>query len=317
MSTAPPDQAASGHVATRPTRSTLAASRSALNALMLRDLVVLRKHSAEFVIRTLVQRPFLLCFVFLFVFPKIGTAVGGGQGGPAAELGIRHRARRRRGGYLDHVPGGAVGRPSDGPGVRLHPGDRGPGAGPLPDLAGRGVQVLSGTVQGLISAAIVLPIASVVHAQGAEAHDLPALAGHPHGGAARRGDQVIPGPVAEHRLEPRNIGLMSASWYSRSPSWSAPTTHGPGWPRSTVGQWHWLQTIVLINPLIYVNEGMRAAFTNAPHMHLYVIYPVLLGFWGVFRWLGHAQLPTPSAVVGVQAAPHPRGPGRPGSSLAR
>ena len=54
----------------------------------------------------------------------------------------------------------------------------------------------------------------------------------------------------------------------------------------TVGQWHWLQTIVLINPLIYVNEGMRAAFTNAPHMHLYVIYPVLLGFWGVFLWLG-------------------------------
>jgi len=31
----------------------------------------------------------------------------------------------------------------------------------------------------------------------------------------------------------------------------------------TIGGWHWLQTIVLINPLIYVNEGMRAAFTAA------------------------------------------------------
>lgn len=31
---------------------------------------------------------------------------------------------------------------------------------------------------------------------------------------------------------------------------------------------------------------MRAAFTDAPHMHLYVIYPVLLGFWADFLWLG-------------------------------
>ena len=49
----------------------------ALAALMLRDLVVLRKNFWEFVIRTLVQ-PFLLCFVFLYVFPKIGQSVGAG-----------------------------------------------------------------------------------------------------------------------------------------------------------------------------------------------------------------------------------------------
>jgi ABC-2 type transport system permease protein len=42
----------------------------------------------------------------------------------------------------------------------------------------------------------------------------------------------------------------------------------------------------LINPLVYVNEGMRAAFTNAPHMHLYVIYPVMLGFCTAFLGLG-------------------------------
>jgi ABC-2 type transport system permease protein len=54
----------------------------------------------------------------------------------------------------------------------------------------------------------------------------------------------------------------------------------------TVGGWHWLQTIVLINPLIYVNEGMRAAFTDAPHMQLYVIYPVVLGFAVLFLAIG-------------------------------
>ena len=62
-----------------PTRSAFSAARVALGALILRDLVVLKKHTVEFVIRTLVQ-PFLLCFVFLYVFPKIGQGVGGGAG---------------------------------------------------------------------------------------------------------------------------------------------------------------------------------------------------------------------------------------------
>src|SRR6201998_956244 len=58
-----------------PTRSVAAASWTALGALMLRDLVVLRKHLWEFVLRTIIQ-PFLLCFVFLYVFPKIGQGFG-------------------------------------------------------------------------------------------------------------------------------------------------------------------------------------------------------------------------------------------------
>jgi len=35
-----------------------------------------------------------------------------------------------------------------------------------------------------------------------------------------------------------------------------------------------------------VNEGMRAAFTAAPHMHLYIVYPVIVGFAVVFLTLG-------------------------------
>ena len=88
------------------------------------------------------------------------------------------------------------------------------------------------------------------------------------------------------RFEPRNIGLMfgfivlpitflGGTYYS----WTrlAPVS---------VGGFHWLQTLVLINPLIYVNEGMRAAFTEAPHMHLYVVYPVVIGFAVVFLAIG-------------------------------
>ena len=285
MSTAPPDQSASGHVATRPTRSTLAASRSALNALMLRDLVVLRKHSAEFVIRTLVQ-PFLLCFVFLFVFPKIGTAVGGGQGGPAAESA-----------FATVLVAGVVGISIMFQGVQSVALQMAQEFGytreiedrvqaPCPIWLVAVSKVLSGTVQGLISSAIVLPIASVVHAQGVEAqvslHWLVILTVVPLAAVTMSSLGLLLGTA----FEPRNIGLMFGFVV-------LPITFLGGtyyaWTRLapvTLGQWHWLQTIVLINPLIYVNEGMRAAFTDAPHMHLYVIYPVLLGFWAVFLWLG-------------------------------
>ena len=69
-------QAPAGRIGGGPTRSVAAASWTALGALMLRDLVVLRKHLWEFVLRTVIQ-PFLLCFVFLYVFPKIGQGIGG------------------------------------------------------------------------------------------------------------------------------------------------------------------------------------------------------------------------------------------------
>jgi len=35
-----------------------------------------------------------------------------------------------------------------------------------------------------------------------------------------------------------------------------------------------------------VAEGMRAGLTEASHMHLYVVYPVLVAFLGVFLGLG-------------------------------
>jgi ABC-2 type transport system permease protein len=147
-------------------------------------------------------------------------------------------------------------------------------------------KVLSGAVQGLISAVIVLPIASVVHAKGVEAH----LTFHwwiivtivPLACVTMASLGLLLGTS----FEPRNIGLMFGFII-------LPVTFLGGtyyqWTRLTpveAGGWHWLQTVVLINPLIYVNEGMRAAFTDASHMHLYVIYPAMCGFLALFLGLG-------------------------------
>ena len=266
-----------------PTRSTFASSRVALGALILRDLVVLRKHFGEFVVRTLVQ-PFLLCFVFLFVFPKIGQQIGGGR-------------TRGAGSFATVLVPGVVGISIMFQGVQSVALQLATEFGytreiedrvqaPCPIWLVAGSKVLSGGMQGLISAAIVLPIASVVHASGVSAdislHWWVVITLVPLACIA----MTSLGLVLGTSFEPRNIGLMFGfvvlpitflggtyyEWTKLSPV--------------TLGGWHWLQTIVLVNPLIYVNEGMRAAFTNAAHMHLYVIYPALIGFCALFLGIG-------------------------------
>jgi ABC-2 type transport system permease protein len=284
-STAVPDSARPDHIATRPSRSAVSASWNAFRALLLRDLVVLRKHGFEFGIRTLVQ-PFLLVFVFLYVFPKIGTAVGGGSGGSSDESA-----------FATVLVAGVVGisimfqgvqsialQMSQEFGYTREIEDR--VQAPCPIWLVATSKVLSGAIQGLISAMIVLPIASVVHAPGVEAeislHWWIILTLVPLCCIAMASLGLVLGTV----FEARNIGLMfgfvvlpitflGGTYYE----WTelAPVM---------IGSFRWLQTIVLVNPLIYVNEGMRAAFTDAPHMHLYVIYPVLIGFLAIFLWIG-------------------------------
>jgi ABC-2 type transport system permease protein len=265
------------------TRSVTAASWTALGALMLRDLVVLRKHLWEFVLRTIIQ-PFLLCFVFLYVFPKIGQGIGGH--GAAAESA-----------FATILVPGVVGISVMFQGVQSIALAMAQEFGftreiedrvqaPCPIWLVAMAKVLSGAAQGVLSAIIVLPMASVVHAGGVHDH----LSLHwwlivtfvPLACIAMAGLGLVLGTS----FEPRNIGLMfgfiilpitflGCTYYS----WTrlAPVKLG-GWP--------WLQTVVLVNPLVYVNEGMRAVFTTAPHMHLYVVYPVVVAFGILFLTIG-------------------------------
>ena len=272
-----------GHAISVHLRPVVTASYAALGALLLRDILVLWKDKWIFVLRTLIQ-PFLLCFVFLYVFPKIGQGIGG-------------RGAHAESSFATVLVPGVVGISIMFQGVQSIALNMAQEFGftreiedrvqaPCPIWLVAIAKVISGAAQGVLSAAIVLPIADVVHASGVRAH----LNLHwwiiltliPIACVAMAGLGLVLGTS----FEPRNIGLMfgfiilpitflGGTYYG----W---TTLAP----VKIGGFSWLQTLVLVNPLIYVNEGMRAAFTAFPHMHLYVIYPVMLGFAALFLTLG-------------------------------
>jgi ABC-2 type transport system permease protein len=260
------------------------ASRSAFVALLQRDLTVLRKNLGEFVTRTLVQ-PFLLVFVFLYVFPTIGQGVGSGGG------------RIGESAFATVLVPGVVGISIMFQGIQAVAMTLSQEFGytreiedrvqaPCPVWLVAAAKVVAGAAQGVLAAAIVFPIASVVHAKGVEAHLtihwlilLTVLPPACIGFAAL-------GLFLGTKFEPRNLGLMFGFVV-------LPITFLGGtyyqWTKLSpvkIGAFPWLQTLVLLNPLIYVNEGLRAAVTNAPHMHLYIVYPALLVFCAVFLALG-------------------------------
>jgi ABC-2 type transport system permease protein len=282
--TDPVTRPATGHrIGAGPTRSVVAASWTALGALILRDVVVLRKHWWEFVLRTIIQ-PFLLCFVFLYVFPNIGQGIGGhGDAAQSAFATILIPGVVGISIMFQGVQSIALAMAQEF-GFTREIEDR--VQAPCPIWLVAVAKVLSGAAQGILSAVIVLPIAAVVHASGVHAH----LSLHwwiiltlvPLSCLAMAGLGLVLGTS----FEPRNIGLMFGFII-------LPITFLGGtyyaWTKLApvkIGGFHWLQTLVLVNPLIYVNEGMRAAFTNAPHMHLYVVYPVIIGFATVFLTIG-------------------------------
>jgi ABC-2 type transport system permease protein len=279
----PTPETGRARIGAAPLRSATNASLTSLGALLLRDLTVLRKHPIEFVLRTIIQ-PFLLVFVFLFVFPQIGQSVGGG--GAAGSTA-----------FATVLVPGVVGITIMFQGVQAIALTLAQEFGftreiedrvqaPCPVWLVAIAKVAFGMIQGVIAAVLVFPIAAVVHASGVSAH----LSVHWWIVLT-----LLPlicltfsslGLLLGCTFEPRNIGLMFGFII-------LPITFLGGtyyqWTRLrpvTVGGFHWLQTVVLVNPLVYANEGLRAALTGTSHMHLYSVYPVLLGFCVLFLSLG-------------------------------
>jgi ABC-2 type transport system permease protein len=274
----------STHLDAHPTRTVAAASRTAFGALLLRDLTVLRKNLSEVVPRTVLQ-PFLLVFVFTYVFPKIGQGVGGASSSAGASD------------FATVLVAGVVGLAILFQGIQAvslpmvqefgftkEIEDRVLAPMPVPLVAiGK---VVAGAVQGALAALVVFPIAWVVHDKSVHIH----LSIHwlvlvtlvPLACLMCASLGLTFGTTFEPRQVPILFGIFVL------PITFLGGTYYP-WTKLhavQVGGFPWLQDLVLINPLIYVTEGFRAALTRSTHMHLYVIYPAMFGFLGLFLYLG-------------------------------
>ena len=167
------------------------------------------------------------------------------------------RARRRRRRARDHVPGHPVGRAADGAGVRLHARDRGPRARAAAGRrSSRSRRSICGRAQRPVRRAARVP-------------DRRGRAGHagaprtstgwccsrsrrsPATCAARSGSRSAP---ASTRARCR---CCSASSCCRSRSSARSTTRGRRSRRSGG-----CRSLVLVNPLVYMCEGFRAALTT-------------------------------------------------------
>ena len=256
-----------------PLRSTRAASAVAFKALLLRDLHVLRKNLREFIPRTILQ-PLLLVFVFAYVFPKIGQGVGGSNSAEfstllvAGVIGLAVLFQGIQAVALPMVTEFGVTREIE---------DR--VLAPLPVALVAVEKIVSGALQGLFAALIVFPIAAVVPATPVDLSiNWPVLLTiTPLACLMCSALGLMFGTVFNPRTVPMLFGVVVLpitflgciyySWQSLEPI-------------------RWLQIAVLVNPLVYVSEGFRAALTDVPTMSLWAVYPAIIGFGALFTVIG-------------------------------
>ncbi len=257
-----------------PRRSPAAASRGAFGALLLRDAVVLRKTLREFLPRTLLQ-PFLLVFVFTYVFPKIGQGVGG-AGGEAAFSTILVAGVIALAIIFQGIQSVALPMVQEF-GYTREIEDR--VLAPLPIALVAVEKAVWGALASLFSALLVFPIAAFVPATPVDLRvnwlvlcTLTPLCCYMCGAL---------GLFFGTRFDPRTVPLLFGIVV-------IPITFLGAiyYPWQALEPIRWLQVLVLANPLVYMCEGFRAALTDSPHMSLWVVYPVLVGFSALFTWQG-------------------------------
>jgi ABC-2 type transport system permease protein len=250
-------------------------SRTAFGALLLRDLAVLRKEIWMFLGRTIVQ-PFLLIFVFAYVFPKIGQGIGGVRGAT---------------GFSTLLVGGVIASAMIFQGVQAvalplvqdfgytrEIEDR--VLAPMPIWAVAVGKVTSGAIQAMIAALIVFPLAAVIPATPVhlDVHWFYLVTLLPLAAVMCASLGLTIGT----RVEPRQVPLLFSLLV-------IPMTFlgAVYYPWTALTPLPWLKFIVLINPLVYMSEGMRMALTTGiPHMNAFAIYGAIIGFTIVFLKFG-------------------------------
>jgi ABC-2 type transport system permease protein len=259
--------------ALRPARS---AAFVAFGALLLRDLRVLEKGAAIFVVRTIMQ-PLLLVFVFTYVFPKIGQGVGGSSASEAQFSTLLMAGVVATSMIFQGVQAVALPLVQEF-GYTREIEDR--VMAPMPVWGVAAEKIASGAVQALIAGLVVFPLATFIPATPVHLHVhwfyLLTLA--PIGAVLSASFGLVLGT----RVRPPQVPLLFAIVV-------LPITFlgAVYYPWEALAPIKWLQVAVLVNPLVYMCEGFRMALTQGiPHMPAWAIYSALAGFTVLLAWVG-------------------------------
>jgi ABC-type multidrug transport system permease subunit len=256
-------------------------------AMMARELRVLRRNAATTFIRAVMQ-PLLFVFVFAYVFPKIGSgiAVPGASGAGSAPPGGVSFATVLVPGLMAtmFLTQGMFGTTM--PLVMEFSWQRtieDRALAPVP-IAVLGVQkITAGAIQAFIGALIVLPVTAFVHAAGQG----PSL--HVSNWAlfalmmvASSTLTAAMGLLLGTLMDPRKMQMVFAVVLLPLTMLGAVY-----YPWSALHSIRWLQIVVLVNPVVYMSEGLRAVLTpSLGHMPLWAILAALVGGTFVFGYVG-------------------------------
>ena len=240
---------------------------AAFRALLLRDLRDLRRDWIAFLVGSLMQ-PLLLVFVFTYVLPKVGLAVGGAT---------------RAGEFSTLLVAGVVGLSMFMQGLQAvtirfaiefgytrEIEDR--VMAPLPVWAVAVEKVASGALQALAAGAVVFPIVAVVPATAVHLH--PNVLALVAVGLLAALLSAVVGLVVGTLVAPGHIQLAFGAIV-------LPVTFlgAVYYPWAALTPIPWLKYLALANPLVYINEGLRGALTvGVPHMNLWLVVAAMSGF---------------------------------------
>jgi ABC-2 type transport system permease protein len=258
------------------TRSARRAGMTAFWAQLLRDLHVLRKTSRVFVLRTVMQ-PALTVFVFAYVFPKIGQGVGGAGRGASQFSTLLVPGVMATACIFQGIQAVALPLVQEF-GYTREIDDR--VLAPLPVWGVALEKLVAGALQGVLAGLVVLPLGTFIPATPVHLsfHWLELLTIMPL--ATMLGAAL--GLCIGTRVEPRQVPLVFSVLVI--PMTFLGAVYYP-WDR--LDPIPWLKWTVLVNPLMYMSEGFRAALTKGiPHMALPYIYVALVGYTALLAWLG-------------------------------
>jgi ABC-2 type transport system permease protein len=257
------------------------------NAMMAREFRVLRRNAIATFTRAVMQ-PLLFVFVFAYVFPKIGGGfnLSGGAAASSAATGSINFATIL-------VPGLMAS-------MLLMQGimavtfplvmefswqrtieDRALAPVPIQVLAIQ--KIVAGAVQSFIGSVIVFPIVLLVHAAGQAPHV------HVTNWALLALILVFAslltsslGLLLGTIMDPRKMQMLFA--VILLPATMLGCVY---YPWSALHHIRWLQIVVLVNPMVYMSEGLRAVLTpTLGHMPMWSVLLALVGGTVVFSYLG-------------------------------